>query len=125
MLIIKPIQEKSRQEQICAACEVTYRPETFAYSAYDDDTLIGVCQFTMGNGKAELTDLKTVPGTDDEEALFIMARAMMSFVDKCAIPTLSTTDTASDPALLKKLGFTSNKATLSQIFKCRDAGDAT
>jgi len=130
MLIIKPIQEKSQQQQICEVCLTTYRPECFAYSAFEGETLIGICQFAMSNGKAELIDLKCVPETSDEEALFIMARAMMSFVEKCGIAELSAAsnsagETPAGTAFLKKLGFKQTNgvytANLSQIFKCRNS----
>lgn len=127
MLVIKPVQEKSRQKEICEACGVEYFPESFAYSAVVDDVLTGICQFSMIKGYGELLTLRCVPGISDDEALFIMARAMMSFVEKCGIKEVVCTSDSADEKLIKQMGFKLTdeasgiyKAVLDEIFACRN-----
>lgn len=85
MLIIKPIQNKDEQEAICKACEVAYKPEFLAYSAKEDDTLLGVAQFKLNGEYGEIYDLKNAKGVDDVEALIIMGRAALNFIDLCGV----------------------------------------
>lgn len=125
MLVIKPVQEKEKQKDICKKCGVQYLPECFAYSAVVDDILTGVCQFSMIKGYGEMFTLRCVPDISDDEALFIMARAMMSFVEKCGVTEVICYKDSADEALIKQLGFKETdsgiyKAILSQIFACRN-----
>ena len=47
MFEIKPIESKERQKAICAQCGVPYRDDCFAYSAIEEDRLLGICQFKI------------------------------------------------------------------------------
>ena len=89
MLIIKPIQEKSLQEALCARCHADYDINCLAYGAWlkpDTDDVetegefIGICQFRLGKAATIVTLAKAV-GTDDTEAMFIMGRQTMNFID--------------------------------------------
>ncbi|MBP3919831.1 MAG: hypothetical protein J6I50_11770 [Clostridia bacterium] len=86
MLIIKAVQTKEQQAALCAVCGVKYRAESLCYQAYlgegpdDETTFIGICQFDM-NGIGYLYDLVCAPNVDDEEALFIMGRQTLNFMD--------------------------------------------
>jgi hypothetical protein len=55
--------------------------------------------------RGEFHVLRTCPGVEDEEGMMIMARAAMSFLFRCGIPTLTAAEGCGDPVLLKKLGF--------------------
>lgn len=112
MLAIKPIEDKAVQEHFVTLCGGTYIESDFAYLANeceeDGKTVrfpIGVCQFSLKGDRGEFHDLRTCPGVEDEEGMMIMARAAMSFLFRCGIPTLTAADGCADPALLKKLGF--------------------
>ena len=87
MLLIKPVQEKEEQRCLCEQCGVVYRPDALCYKAFEgtaeeEVTLLGVCQFDLGE-KGILYDLKSPEGVDDEEALFIMGRQTLNFIDLC------------------------------------------
>ena len=87
MLIIRPVQEKEEQKELCERCGVLYRPDALCYKAFDgtaeeEITLLGVCQFDLGE-KGILYDLKSPAGVEDEEALFIMGRQTLNFIDLC------------------------------------------
>ena len=84
MLIIKPVQ-KNEQEKICRACGVEYREHEMAYAARDNEKLLGVCTFYMSGDTGYVTDLKCVDGIDDFEALFIMGRQTLNFIDLCGV----------------------------------------
>ncbi len=97
MLRIHAIQTKEVQKEICEKCSVEFIPDALAYAAYDtpeipddptsSDTLpgelLGVAQFSFKKGGAHLYDLRSPEGVDDFEALFIMGRSLLNFVDLC------------------------------------------
>lgn len=87
MLEIKPIEDKNVQMALCAACNVNYNKEAFAYGASVDGEFVGVCQFGMDDRFGYIYDLACVSGKDDFEALFIMGRATLNFIDLCGVHT--------------------------------------
>ena len=89
MLIIKPIQDKALQEALCIRCNAAYDPDCLAYGAWlkpDTDDVevegefVGISQFRLGRPAVMVTLAKAV-GTDDTEAMFIMGRQTMNFID--------------------------------------------
>ena len=87
MLEIKPIQDKNQQKMLCELCKTIYRPSALAYSAYDNGEPIGICQFCIKNDNGYLYDLCHTEGVDDREALIIMGRATLNFIDLCGVHT--------------------------------------
>ena len=86
MFQIKPIQTKEDQERICALCNTGYDADMLAYSATTEKgELLGVCQFIMKEDTGYIKELVYAPGTDDFEAMFIMLRATLNFIDLCGI----------------------------------------
>ncbi len=126
MLIIKPIGEKSFQEELCEKCNVLYNPDLLAYGAWVDDAFVGICQFRMGK-EGIIADLAKAVGTDDREAMFIMGRQTMNYMD------LHGTHTAyfegnCDEAFIKWLGFRKDNeerwwADLTAFFKAPCSSD--
>ena len=81
MLIIKPIQDKKEQEEYCTRCGCDYDVDCLAYSAWVDETLVGICQFIYREDGAHIVSLRQAKGEDDLDALFIMGRQAMNFID--------------------------------------------
>ena len=109
MLKVLPIQNKTEQEAFCARCGIPYREEALAYAATVDDTLVGVCQFSTAGGVGTLYDLAPVTGTRDAEALFVMGRAMLNFVDLCGMETARWEAPVENEALIGAIGFRKNE----------------
>ena len=105
MLEIKPIQSKSEQEAICALCGVTFDAECMAYAAREGDTILGVAQFTIERGEGFVKDIKTKEGLDDFEALFLMGRAVLNFIDLCGVHTAVCAEDAATPRAIAAIGF--------------------
>ena len=110
MLIIKPIENKDDQKRICGECGVVYRADAMAYSAEDDGKLIGICQFGIGDGEGYVYDLCCVPGVDDFEALFIMGRQTLNFIDLSG--THKAVFCGDESRLTKAIGFKSKDGAL-------------
>lgn len=105
MLKILPIQSKKEQELCCSRCNIPYRPEALAYAASVDDEFIGVCQFNTVGEAGELFDLTLLPDKEDFEAIFIMGRAALNFMDLCGVHKAICRAEHTDESLLKAIGF--------------------
>lgn len=91
MLVIRPIRDAVLYEELCARCGVTVRPGCLCYQAHEKETpdaengtFLGVCQFDIDK-VGTIYDLKNADGVEDEEALFIMGRQTLNFIDLCGV----------------------------------------
>ena len=106
MFKITPIQDKDRQREICALCSAEYREDAFAYQMYDTDSgeLMGMSQFEISK-EGYIYDLKEVSGRDDFEAMFILGRQTMNFIDLCGAHICRASYSAGEKRLLRAIGF--------------------
>lgn len=106
MFKITPIQEKTRQKEICELCGAEFRPEAFAYQMYDLESgeLMGMSQFEIGE-VGYIFDIKEAAGCDDFEAMFILARQTMNFIDLCGAHSCRASDDSASDRLLRCVGF--------------------
>ncbi|MBO5907517.1 MAG: hypothetical protein J6Q85_05160 [Clostridia bacterium] len=109
MFKITPIQNKARQEEICELFGVIYRPLAFAYILYDHDTgdVMGMSQFEILEGEGYIYDLKQAPDSSDNEAMFILGRQTMNFIDLCGTHLCRASKDAGEAALMSSIGFKS------------------
>lgn len=105
MLKVLPIQSKVQQEELCIRCGVSYNADLLAYAAYDDDTLLGVCQFRLTAEGGIIYDLSPAEGTDHFEGLFIMGRGTLNFMDLCGIRRAYFRGEVKNERLLLAIGF--------------------
>lgn len=107
MFKITPIQNKERQEEICELFGVSYRPLAFAYILYDHDSgdVMGMSQFEILSGEGYIYDLREAPDSSDNEAMFILGRQTMNFIDLCGAHTCRAAADAGEPRLLSAIGF--------------------
>ena len=92
MLEVKPIQTKKEQQEICELCEVEFAPDCFAYSATENEKLLGIAQFRIFGEYAVIYDLKNIAGVDDLGALIIMGKAALNFIDLCGVKQVVLND---------------------------------
>lgn len=106
MFKITPIQTKDEQQRICFDMGATFRPDAFAYKMYDIETseIMGMSQFEISE-VGYIFDIKEAPGRDDFEAMFILARQTMNFIDLCGAHTCFAADNAAKENLLSAIGF--------------------
>ena len=115
MLKILPIQSKETQEEICKKCKITYRPELLAYAASVNEELVGICQFKLTAEGGFLYDIATVVGhtedaeCSDFEALFVMGRGTLNFIDLCGVHRAYYLGNDPDEKLLRAIGFSQNE----------------
>ena len=106
MFKITPIQEKTRQKEICEICGAEFRPDAFAYQMFDIESgeIMGMSQFEIG-ACGYIYDIKEAPARDDFEAMFILARQTMNFIDLCGAHSCHATSNAANERLLLAIGF--------------------
>ena len=107
MFKITPIQNKGRQEEICLLFGTEYKPCAFAYILYDHESgdVMGMSQFEILEDGGYIYDLKEAPDSKDNEAMFILGRQTMNFIDLCGAHTCRASATAGDARLLSAIGF--------------------
>ncbi len=108
MLEVKPIQTFEEHEDFCRRCGIEADADALCYAAYEDDRLLGVCEFKMwgADGCAEMTALKNVIGVSDIESLFIMGRATLNYIDLHGVhEAIFTQKEGFDERLIKWIGF--------------------
>ena len=90
MLTAKPIQNKEEQKSACKLCSIPFRPEAFAYSQKENNEIIAMSQFDILSDGGVILDLQMKDGlSDDIEALFILGRAVLNFLDLSGIKSCS------------------------------------
>ena len=119
MLEVLPVQSKIEQEALAARCSLPYNPDWMAYHALTDGILTGLCQFSMdaNGGYIHSIGLVTVAESDTEtlteqarrEALFVMGRAALNFIDLCGVHTAFWRDESfTDEGMIRWIGFKKN-----------------
>ena len=116
MLEVLPIQSKIEQEAICARCSLPYNPDWMAYHALTDGILTGACQFSMSAEGGFIHSIGLVTKTAAElseqarrEALFVMGRASLNFIDLCGVHTAFFKDESfTDEGMIRWIGFKKN-----------------
>ena len=106
MFKISPIQDPIEQKEVAESCGAEYRSGAFAYAMRNAESgdLMGFSQFEITEIGGQLYDLRPVLGYDDFEAMFILGRSTMNFIDLCGSHTLTAKADAADEILLKAIG---------------------
>lgn len=116
MLAIKPIYDQELSKELCSLCGVEFKSDSYAYFAADvsDDAarinhIIGVCTFRMKGDDNIIESLCSAPGVCDDEALMIMARAVMNFMYRAGVENVRLAMRATDESIAEALGFRSEE----------------
>ena len=107
MFKISPIQDKEIQKKYADDCGVKFFPEAFAYSMINEDNgeLMGMSQFDITGDCGYIFTLCPKINYSDFEAMFILGRATMNFIDLCGKHTCIAKIDAGEEKLLKSIGF--------------------
>ena len=107
MFKISPINDAHLQSIYASQCDTAIRDGYFAYAMIDVETneLMGFSQFEIESSCGFISDIKPKGGLSDFEAMFILGRATMSFIDMCGAHTCRAEKNAADERLLRSIGF--------------------
>lgn len=107
MFKITPVQEKSRQKELCDFFGIEYLENYFAYYMFDMDTeeAMGLTQFEIREEFGYINDFVPAPDASDNEAMFILGRQTMNFIDLCGAHLCTARIGCGDEKLLSAIGF--------------------
>ena len=113
MFRISPINDINLQREYAILCGTEIKDGYFAYAMIDSDKdeLMGFSQFEIDSDSGYISDLRPRVGLDDFEAMFILGRATMNFIDMCDVHTCRADDSTADERLLKSIGFKKSEGT--------------
>ena len=112
MFKITPVNDKITQESICKLCGGEFKPDYFAYVMLELETgeVMGYSQFDLTSDVAHLSDLREAPGRNDIEAMFILGRQTLNFIDMCGLHKAKTDKSSGDEKLLHAIGFRNDES---------------
>ncbi len=108
MLKVLPIQTKAEQEQLCENCNIKFCPDLLAYAATVDGEFVGMSQFKLTAEGGLVYDLAPVNERYDFEAMFVLGRGTLNFIDLCGVHNASYVGKIADEQaarLLRAVGF--------------------
>ena len=127
MFKIEPVQDKEKQKELCGLFGCEFAEDFFSYYMYDmkSGKPMGFSQFEINGNSGFIKDLTELPEDNDVEAMFILGRQTMNFINACGGIECYAADNGNDPRLLHAIGFRKNddgewRATLEGMFdgKC-------
>ena len=109
MFKISPIQSIEKQIEAAEAVGTNAKDGYFAYEMRDNESgaLMGFSQFEIRKDFGYLSDLLPF-GDLDYEAMFILGRATMNFIDLCGVHILKAPKSCGDDKLLHAIGLRDN-----------------
>ena len=108
MLEVHPVETKEKQKEICAMCGIEYDADLLCYAAYVDGIIVGASQFKLDAGCGKVFDIANTKGIDDENALFVMGRATLNFIDLCGVHAAEFVGKDCSESLLRQIGYRKN-----------------
>jgi len=107
MFKITPINNKKMQKEFADACGAAFNENYFAYAMTDATSgeIMGFSQFEIDGDYGYISALKPRLDYDDFEAMFILGRATMNFIDTCGAHFCRASVDVADERLIKAVGF--------------------
>ena len=107
MFKISPIQDKDLQRKYAKACGAKCHEDLFAYAMIDQESgeLMGFSEFDISADCGYIKNLRPRLGYSDFEAMFILGRATMNFIDLCGNHVCRAANDAAEERLIKAIGF--------------------
>ncbi len=107
MFKITPVSEIAEAKSISETLSLPYFEGAFYYKMFDMDSgdLMGVSVFELYRDYGELLALKEVDGKNDFEAMFILIRQTMNFINLCGLKKCVAKTTYAPEKMLVCAGF--------------------
>ncbi|HBJ19382.1 MAG TPA: hypothetical protein DDY70_06580 [Clostridiales bacterium] len=107
MFRIAPVQTEEEKREVTSSLGIPSRDGAFVYAMRDmeDGHLLGGSQFDIAKDGGTLFDLRPAPGIEDFEAMFILGRATLDFIDRTGTHLCRAAKDAGEERLLRAVGF--------------------
>ena len=116
MFEVQPVRSPELQAAVAEKLGGKYSDGTFAfYAAEMEDDLttekypIALLQFTLTPEKAVIKSLCIREGSEDDEAVTVRVRAVMSWVNKAEVPYIEFDDGAASEEYIRSVSFRTNE----------------
>ena len=115
MFKITPIQDKNQRAELFSRYGILPRDGYFAYLMFDMNTgePMGISQFDVKGDSGYISDLRATGSDEDFEAMFILGRQTMNFIDLCGAHVCEADIATGDARLLHAIGFRDDDGKLS------------
>lgn len=107
MFKITPVQSPELAKEYANLCNVKIVPGSFIYAMTDAQTnaLMAISQFEILSEYGYIYNITPAPDLDDFEAMFILSRQTMNFIDLCGAHICKISPDAAEESLIKAIGF--------------------
>ena len=107
MFKITPIQNETERKKLFSKYGIIPREGFLSYLMYnmENGEPMGISQFDITGESGYISDLRSVGENEDFEAMFILGRQTMNFIDLCGSHSCTSDANAGDPRLLHAIGF--------------------
>ncbi|MBQ9070349.1 MAG: hypothetical protein IJY23_03265 [Clostridia bacterium] len=120
MFKITPVQDRELAKAYLDACSAVLLEDTFIYAMTDCESgnIMGISQFEIMGDCGYIYDIKEADGLSDFEAMFILGRQTMNFINSCGMDICRASKEAADESLIKAIGFKLN----GNSYECNTEG---
>ncbi len=114
MFKISPVQDSLTAKKYMSAVNITEKEGAFVYAMTDlaSGELMGISQFEIGTDSGYIYDIKEAGEKNDFEAMFILGRQTMNFIEQCGIRYCRAAKDAAEEKLIKAIGFSEQNGEL-------------
>ena len=107
MFVISPVQDRSEYDSITERFSLDPKEGAFIYAMKDKSSgeLMGISRFDINGEYGYIYELINAENYSDVEAMFILGRATMNFIDLCGSHICRADLSRSDKKLLHAIGF--------------------
>ncbi len=112
MFQVQPVRSRELQKELAGLIGCPFFENTFAFFAAEltDDakeitSVIALCQFSYAPEEAVIRSVGIMPGSEEDEAVTILVRSVMAFLNRAEIPWVYADEEAASPDMLKRWSF--------------------
>ena len=82
MLRARALRDIGEQKNCCSVCGMQHNPDMLYFAIFENETdCLGTLEFRFTKEGAKITNVKPKEGTYDDEAMFILGKATLNFID--------------------------------------------
>ena len=120
MFKITPIQNETERKKLFSKYGIIPREGFLSYLMYnmENGEPMGISQFDITGESGYISDLRSVGENEDFEAMFILGRQTMNFINSCGLDICRASLDAGNTELMKAIGFKAYES----FYECNTAG---
>ena len=82
MLRARALRDIEEQKNCCTVCGMQHNPDMLYFAIFENETdCLGTMEFRFTKEGARITNVMPKTGTYDDEAMFILGKATLNFID--------------------------------------------